>query len=112
MLPPLDPARTAVLGMDFQQGIVSRYVMEQEAFLGRVAAVLAAARSAGMRVIYVRVGFRSGLPEVGSRNPLFAAIKSSEQAPRGKFTRPWLRRRTTSSSSSIGWVRSRERISK
>jgi nicotinamidase-related amidase len=79
MLQPLDPARTAVLAMDFQQGIVSRYVEEQEAFLARVSAVLERARNSGMRVIYVRVGFRPGLPEVGFRNPFFAAIKSSEQ---------------------------------
>jgi len=79
MLQPLDPARTAVLAMDFQQGIVSRYVTEQDAFLARVVAVLDRARSSGMCVIYVRVGFRPGLPEVGSRNPFFAAIKSSEQ---------------------------------
>ena len=45
MLQPLDPARTAVLAMDFQQGIVSRYVTEQDAFLARVVAVLCWRRS-------------------------------------------------------------------
>jgi len=79
MLSPLDPARTAVLGMDFQRAIVHIYVKEQEAFLESVAGVLAGARSAGMLVIHVRVGFRPGLPEVSSRTPLFAAVKGSEQ---------------------------------
>lgn len=32
-----------------------------------------------MKVIHVRVGFRPGLPEVSSRNPLFAAVKNSPQ---------------------------------
>ena len=32
-----------------------------------------------MRVIFVQVGFRPGLPEVGTRNKLFAAIKSSPE---------------------------------
>ena len=34
---------------------------------------------AGVPVIHVRVGFRPGLPEVGERNKLFAAMKSSPQ---------------------------------
>jgi nicotinamidase-related amidase len=32
-----------------------------------------------MTLIHVQVGFRPGLPEIGVRNPLFAAIKSSPQ---------------------------------
>ena len=76
----IDPARTAVLSMDCQVGIVSLYTREgKDAFLARVASVLNHARSAGMTIIHIQVGFRSGLPEVSSRNALFGAIKSSEQ---------------------------------
>lgn len=75
----LDIARTAVLTMDCQAGIVSIYVQEHEQFLGRAAGVLGAARKAGMAVIHVQVGFRPGLPEVSSRNTLFAALKSNPQ---------------------------------
>jgi nicotinamidase-related amidase len=74
----LDPTRTAVLSMDLQAGIVSIYVKDQE-LLARAASVLQRARAVGMRVIHVQVGFRPNLPEVSTRNLLFAAIKSSPQ---------------------------------
>jgi nicotinamidase-related amidase len=74
-----DVARTAVLAMDCQAGIVSIYVQPQDEFLGRAAGVLRAARMSGMTVTHVQVGFRPGLPEVSSRNALFAALKSNPQ---------------------------------
>jgi len=74
-----DPARTAVLSMDCQTGIVSIYAKDQEGFLARAASVLERARGLGMCVIHIQVGFRPGLPEVSSRNSLFAAIKNSSQ---------------------------------
>jgi nicotinamidase-related amidase len=74
-----DPARSAVLSMDCQAGIVSIYVKQPEGFLGRAASVLERSRRVGMHVIHVQVGFRPKLPEVGTRNPLFAAIKNSTQ---------------------------------
>lgn len=52
---------------------------EKDAFLARAAAALNHARAIGMMVIPVGVGFRPGLPEVSSRNPLFSAIKSSPE---------------------------------
>jgi nicotinamidase-related amidase len=76
---PFDAARTAVLAMDCQAGIVSVYVKPAEEFLERASAVLGAARKVGMPVIHIQVAFRPGLPEVGSRNKLFAAIKASPQ---------------------------------
>ena len=79
----IDPARTAILSMDCQAGIVSIYTREgKDSFLARVARVLNHARAAGMTVIHVQVGFRAGHPEISSRNPLFGAIKSSEQHQR------------------------------
>jgi nicotinamidase-related amidase len=77
----VDPARTAVLSMDLQAGIVSLYVKDQE-LLTRAASVLRRARAVGMRVIHVQVGFRANLPEVSTRNLLFAGIKSSPQHQR------------------------------
>ncbi|MBZ5676275.1 MAG: cysteine hydrolase [Acidobacteriia bacterium] len=74
-----DPARSAVLSMDNQAGIVSIYVKEPEGFLGHASSVLERSRSAGMKVIHVQVGFRPKLPEVSTRNPLFSAIKNSAQ---------------------------------
>jgi len=77
--PNFDPTRTAVLAMDCQTGIVTVYVKDQDAFLARAANVLEHARRSGMCVIHVQVGFRPGLPEVSSRNSLFAAIKASPE---------------------------------
>ncbi|MGB2592847.1 MAG: isochorismatase family cysteine hydrolase [Candidatus Acidiferrum sp.] len=75
----LDPIHTAVLSMDNQAGIVAACVSDQDAMLTRSASVLERARNKGMCVIHVQVGFRPGLPEVGSRNPLFGALKASVQ---------------------------------
>jgi nicotinamidase-related amidase len=78
--PALDPARTAVLSMDMQAGIVSIYAGEQQdAFTARAAGVLGRFRDRGMTVIHVQVGFRPGMPEISPRNALFAAIRTSER---------------------------------
>jgi len=74
-----DIACTALLVMDCQTGIVSIYAKPQDEFISRAAMVLRAARDARMAVVHIRVGFRSGLPEVSPRNKLFARIKSSPQ---------------------------------
>jgi nicotinamidase-related amidase len=69
--------------MDLQVGIVSIYAKDQAgALTARVAGVLQRARSAGMAVIHVHVGFRPNLPEVSSRNTLFGAIKASAEHQR------------------------------
>jgi nicotinamidase-related amidase len=66
---------TALLVMDVQQGIVDRVGGEEgEEYLSRLAAAVRAARGAGIRVIYVIIGFRTGYPEVSERNKSFAAI--------------------------------------
>jgi nicotinamidase-related amidase len=75
----LDVAHTALVAMDCQAGIVSIYAKPQEEFIERTSSVLRAARSGGMTVIHVQVGFRPGLPEVSGRNKLFAAVRSSLQ---------------------------------
>jgi nicotinamidase-related amidase len=74
-----DVPHTALLAMDCQAGIVSVYAKPQEEFITRASSVLKAARAAGMPVIHILVGFRPGLPEVSSRNKLFAAIKGSKE---------------------------------
>jgi nicotinamidase-related amidase len=76
---PFYPAHTALLGLDCQTGVVSIYAKPPEPFIERCSSVLQAARKAGMAVIHAKVGFRPGLPEVTTRNRLFASIKSSPQ---------------------------------
>src|ERR1700683_2292466 len=77
-----DPARTAVLSMDNQTGIMASYAKDQETLVARDASVLQRARSLGMCVIHIQVGFRPGLPEVSARNLLFGAIKNSSKHQR------------------------------
>jgi len=73
----IDPAHSAVLSMDFSTAIVSIYSPDPQNLLARTASVLKQARSSGMTVIHVRVGFRPKLPEINPRNTLFSAIKTS-----------------------------------
>jgi len=63
--------------MDFQAGIVAR---APEAVVDRARQALDAARTRGVPVVFVRVAFRDGLPEVAARNKAFGAAKGSEQA--------------------------------
>src|SRR5438309_10358923 len=63
--------RTALLVMDVQQGIVHRYV-DNAGYLPGLRRAIDAAHRAGIPVIYVRVGFRDGHPEVSPRNKAFA----------------------------------------
>jgi len=55
-LPTLDPSRTALLVMDYQNGIVGMLAEPQE-LLQRAAAAVAVARERGVTVGYVRVAF-------------------------------------------------------
>jgi nicotinamidase-related amidase len=73
----LDPKTTAFLFMDFQNGIVPRLGDRADAVLRQGAVVLEAARAAGAAVVFVRVAFRPGYPEVSARNASFAALKSA-----------------------------------
>jgi nicotinamidase-related amidase len=59
--------------MDVQQGIVDRYG-GAGGLLERLTRAVAAAREAGVPVIFVRVAFRPGFPEVSPANRSFSAI--------------------------------------
>jgi nicotinamidase-related amidase len=68
----VESARTALLIMDVQPEIVERF--GDPGLTDRLVLASEAARGAGVRVIYVKVGFREGHPEVSPRNPLFARV--------------------------------------
>jgi nicotinamidase-related amidase len=70
----------ALLVMDMQVGIVEHFGGDDDP-LERVARAIAAARGAGMPIVYVRLGFRDGYPEVSPRSRTFSAL-----AQRGGFT--------------------------
>jgi nicotinamidase-related amidase len=63
---------TALLIMDVQPEIVGR--LGDAGLTERLAAAAAAARAAGVRVIYVKVGFREGYPEISPRSATFSRI--------------------------------------
>ena len=71
---------TALLVMDVQRGIVEHFTGD-EGYLPRLAAAVAAARGAGIGIIYVTVAFRPGYPEVSERNKTFAGVTAT-----GRFT--------------------------
>jgi len=73
----IDRRTSALLVMDFQTLIVDNYAAGAEALLDRTAKLIAVARTAGIRVIYVVVGFRPGYPEVSDRNATFNGLKAS-----------------------------------
>ena len=61
----------ALLIMDVQAEIVSRYGSDAEMLLETLNRAAEAARSSGVPVIFVRVAFRAGAPEVSPRNASF-----------------------------------------
>jgi len=71
----LDPARTAVLVMDFQPGILAN-LPDPETALDRAATAIEIARGSGATVGYVRVAFTpedlEGLPETSGMGPRVA----------------------------------------
>jgi len=64
---------SALLVMDVQQGIVDRYG-GAGGLLDRLTRAVAAAREAGVPVMFVRIAFRPGFPEVSPANRTFRAI--------------------------------------
>jgi nicotinamidase-related amidase len=52
---------------------------EAEPLLQRASRALDAARAAGLPVVYVKVCFRPGHPEIGGNNPAFATAKQSNR---------------------------------
>ena len=89
----MDPARTALLIMDVQHEIVERF--GDHGLTDRLVRAAASARAAGVRVIYVKVGFRQGHPEVSPRNPLLARVarrirgRSLERVAPGAHAGAW-----------------------
>jgi nicotinamidase-related amidase len=75
---PIDPARAALLLMDFQNAMAS--AVDAGPILARAVQVRAAARAAGMRVVYVRVAFADhDYAAVGPYNKVFAPLAAARQ---------------------------------
>ncbi len=68
-------SKSALLVMDLQQNIVDRY--PDADYLARLRGAIDAARTAGVPVVHVVIGFRAGHPEISPRNKTFSAIAGS-----------------------------------
>jgi nicotinamidase-related amidase len=80
----VEPERTALLVMDLQSDIVRMFGEKAAPVLERAVGVLAAARKAGLTIVFVVVGFRPGYPELSTRNASFAAVSRSGRFQLGK----------------------------
>ncbi|HEY4163640.1 MAG TPA: isochorismatase family cysteine hydrolase [Dongiaceae bacterium] len=79
----IDPKTSALLVMDYQIAIVEGFADDKDALLQRMAGLIDVARTAGMMVLYVVVGFREGYPEVSPKNMSFSAVKAAGRLAAG-----------------------------
>ena len=75
----IDPGTAALLVMDYQVDVLTRFMAAEQSAdaIARVPGLIATARDAGMMVIHVVVAFRPGHPEVSPHNPVFSALKAN-----------------------------------
>lgn len=66
-------AKTALIIGDLQNGIVANFGNDLD-LVARARAAIDAARAAGVPVIFVRVGFRGGHPDVSPGNKMFSGV--------------------------------------
>ena len=72
--------------MDVQPEIVERF--GDPGLTERLVRAATAARAAGVRVIYAKVGFRDGHPEITPRNPLFGPLAQQGGFIEGQSSEP------------------------
>jgi nicotinamidase-related amidase len=65
--------QSGLLVMDVQNGIVARYAEKPE-MMAPFQRAVHTARYAGIPVIFVRIAFRDGCPEVSPRNKSFSPV--------------------------------------
>jgi len=71
---PIDPASTAVLSLDVQEGLLG-FVPEAQSAIPAAARTVATARRRGCRLFHVGLGFEPGYPEILPGHPRFGMIK-------------------------------------
>ena len=64
----------ALLVMDVQEGVVTRYAQMGDV-VTPISAAISAAHAASIPVIYVKIALRPGYPEVSPRNKFFSALR-------------------------------------
>jgi nicotinamidase-related amidase len=73
----IEPGSTALLMMDMQPAVLAGGFDGTDTLIERLAGVRAAARARAVQSIFVRVGFRSGYPEISPRNKTFSQIAAA-----------------------------------
>jgi nicotinamidase-related amidase len=73
----MDPGKGALLIMDYQSAIVDMFPIGRDQALQNTALALQVARKAGLKVIFVVIGFREGFPEVSPNNKSFHSLRGS-----------------------------------
>jgi len=81
---------TVLLVMDLQAGTMSRLgdTPEAKQLIAALQTAIAHARTSGIPVIYVVVGFRKGLPEIAMANRSFSALKQMPPDARAALEEP------------------------
>jgi nicotinamidase-related amidase len=74
----INPAKTAVLIMDYENDIVGMLPEDvRSPIIEKASMIVKEARQAKIQIIYVVVRFRDGYPEVNPQNKLFSSLKQS-----------------------------------
>src|SRR5437899_5082902 len=102
----IDPARSAVIVVDMENDFVAKGGMFDRAgvdisgaqkAIAPTAKVLLAARQAGLKIIYLKMGYRPDLSDLGTTDSvnrtrhLKFAVGQQIQAPDGRESRVWIR---------------------
>lgn len=69
-----DPAKTALLSLDVQRGVLD-FVPAAQSMLAPAARAMEAARKNQFLILHAGLGFEPGYPEVGPRASRFALVK-------------------------------------
>lgn len=73
--------KTALLVMDMQMGIMGRLHQQGAELIKKLADTIKVAREKDILIIFVRVGFQKGLPEISSANKTFSSFKEYLNGP-------------------------------
>jgi len=68
--------KTALLVMDMQMGILCRLPQQEASIVKKAAEAINNARKKNILVVFVRVGFQKGMPEISPDNKTFSAYKN------------------------------------
>jgi nicotinamidase-related amidase len=74
-------SNTALLVMDMQMGILGRLPQQGAEIIKKTADAIKTAKENGIPVIFVRVGFQKGLPEISRANKSFYTLKDHLTGP-------------------------------